>query len=113
MLIGGRSIIQSKSFYYLGPFQTTKVELLAKIFFFGNEALTLFDWFSNTLPITLYVLLVMILHLAKKNKKTRSIYICMLEFTFPREDVIYYSRTLTFQKNLFYLLQRKPFKNDE
>ena len=47
----------------------------------------MFGWFHKTLPEnTFYVLFVKILHLEKKT--TCNIYTCMLEFTFPREDVI-------------------------
>ena len=66
VLIVGRRIHQSKSWYYLGPFQTSEVELLAKIVF-GYKPVTDFvksfnlkmsDWFHKTLPInTFYVLL--------------------------------------------------------
>ena len=40
----------------------------------------MFDWFYKTLPKnTFYVLLEVILHI----EKTRNIYTCMIDFTFP------------------------------
>ena len=75
LILGGNRIHQSKSWYYLGPFWTSKVELFAKIVF-GYKPLTffvknsnqMFDLFYKTLPInTFYVLLAKILHLEKKH----------------------------------------------
>ena len=43
----------------------------------------MFDWFQKMLTNAFYITLVKILHLEKKH-----IYIRMLEFNFPREDVI-------------------------
>ena len=66
LIVGRRRIHQSKSWYYLGPFQTSEVELLAKIVFAYKPVtdfvksfnLKMSDWFHKTLPInTFYVLL--------------------------------------------------------
>ena len=47
----------------------------------------MFDWFHKMLPKNSFnVLLVKVFNF---EKKTRSIYTRMLEFTFPRKDVIY------------------------
>ena len=41
LIVGGKRIHQSESWYYLGPFQTSKVEFFMKIVF-GYKSLTCF-----------------------------------------------------------------------
>ena len=85
----GSRIHQSKSWYYLGPSKTSKAQSA-----FGYRPLTFFIKSSNLnrdllqktlLKNTFYVFLVKILYL---EKKVRNIYTHILEFNFPREDVI-------------------------
>ena len=67
----------SKSRYYLGPSQTSKVESFVEMVF-GYKPLTSFLKSSN-----LDVWLVLFVKILSRNMYTR-----MLEFTFPREAVI-------------------------
>ena len=94
LIAGGNRMHQSKSWYYIGPSQTSKVEcfcgncfrLLAVNFFCKKLQLRMFDKFHKTLPKTLFhVLLVKILHLEKKKEQYLH---RRLKFTFPIEDVI-------------------------
>ena len=93
--IWGSRIHHCKSWYYLGPSQTSKVESFPEIVF-GYRPLTFSVKISNLVvwlvPLdaskkhfSCFVSEVKILYL---EKKTRNIYTRMLEFTFSREDAI-------------------------
>ena len=87
-------ILQSKCWYYLGPFQTFKAELFVKIVFrykaltfsvkTSNLDLSLVLWGASNKYFSFFV------NEDFVNKKALNICTRMLEFTFPGEDVIYY-----------------------
>ena len=76
LLVRGSRLHHNNNWYYLGPFQTSKVKLFGKIAF-GYKPITflvksfntlMFDWFYKAIPInTFYVLLVKILHPERKH----------------------------------------------
>ena len=98
-------INQSKSWYSLEPSQTSKVDFFAEIvfglsqFFCARLQLRCFIGSIRRFQKALYALLEMILHL---EKKTRSIYTLMLDFTFSKKcdwfKVGWVGRTVDYNK---------------
>ena len=85
----GSRIHQSKSWYYLGPFQTSKVELFAKIVF-GCKPLT---FFCKELKLKCFTSSILFPHcFVSENfaswKKARDICTHIFQFTYTREDMI-------------------------